>query len=74
MSQPASIPKLLLHHAVETPDKVAFLGPGWAVVRILLSIVCRVGRTYGPTVILGKVANSPISGRLIASSKKEPGA
>ncbi|KAI0158391.1 beta-ketoacyl synthase [Pestalotiopsis sp. NC0098] len=31
MSQPASIPKLLLHHAVETPDKVAFLGPGWAV-------------------------------------------
>lgn len=39
MSQPASIPKLLLHHAVETPDKVAFLGPGWAVVRIPSSLV-----------------------------------
>ncbi|KAF3007289.1 t1pks [Neopestalotiopsis sp. 37M] len=31
MSQPTSVPKLLLRHAVESPDKVAFLGPGWSV-------------------------------------------
>lgn len=34
MSQPTSIPKLLLHHAVESRQKVAFSGPGWAIVRI----------------------------------------
>ncbi|KAK6077795.1 beta-ketoacyl synthase domain-containing protein [Seiridium cupressi] len=31
MSQPTSVPKLLLHHAVESRDKVAFSGPGWAI-------------------------------------------
>nr|BDT38907.1 nonribosomal peptide synthetase-polyketide synthase hybrid [Discosia sp.] len=31
MSQPTSIPKLLLHHAVESRDKLAFSGTGWAV-------------------------------------------
>jgi hypothetical protein len=33
MSLPTSVPQLLLHHAVENPHKVAFSGPGWAIVR-----------------------------------------
>ncbi|KAH8678482.1 hypothetical protein BX600DRAFT_532408 [Xylariales sp. PMI_506] len=31
MSQATSVPKLLLHHAVESSQKVAFSGPGWAI-------------------------------------------
>ncbi|KAI1858924.1 uncharacterized protein JN550_012282 [Neoarthrinium moseri] len=31
MSQPSSVPKILLHHAVESRDKVAFSGSGWAI-------------------------------------------